>query len=162
MRNSLVAMLAGALLIVPSAYSRPAGGVNPCKLVTAKNLAALGVSTFCKETTIGGYGATHATGSWGRVNVDPAALTLSVATYRSASGTAWQLAIKYLKVVPGSPKKVGGIGSQAYESGADGSKLSSMNFVVGTHIVSMSWHSKTPPKTLAAFNAVAKAIAAEL
>lgn len=162
MRKLLVSVLVVAAVAAPASLARPASAVNVCKLVNAKQLASLGVSSSCRQTTIPGAGATHVTGNWGRVNVDPAALTLSVATYASRSGTVWQLGLKYLKVVPGTPKKVSGIGSQAYESGGDGGTLASINFVVGNHIVSMSWRTKTPPRTLTAFNAVAKSIAAEL
>jgi hypothetical protein len=56
----------------------------------------------------------------------------------------------------------GGVGSLAYESGADGSTLSSINFVLGKMICNINMRTSKPPTSLAAFNALAKSVAAKL
>jgi hypothetical protein len=74
----------------------------------------------------------------------------------------WQENMKLLKVLPGHPKKVSGIGSAAYESGGDGSTLATMHFVKGKRVVAFSWYSKKPETSLKTFNAIAKSIAAQI
>jgi hypothetical protein len=70
--------------------------------------------------------------------------------------------MKTIQRLPGETKKVSGIGSLAYESGADGSTLSEINFVVGNQIASINMRTSKAPSSLTAFNALAKSVAGKL
>lgn len=157
-----VVLMAGAL-VVPAATARVAFSGNACKLVAAKQVAAFGVPTTCTPKTLKGPGFTASDAVWNlkATGLQPH-LSVSVNTYASRSGPIWQLGLQLLSKLPGHAKKVSGIGSVAYESGADGSTLSAINFVVGNQIVNINVRTPAAPKSLAQLNAFAKSIAAKL
>ena len=161
MRWTLTVTAAIAVVAAHAAAARPAG-VSSCWLLTGKQAASVGVTSSCKLRSLNGPGFTVSNGTWGKPLPGSAALTVGVNTYARASGPAWQVAMQTLPKLPGRAKKVSGIGSVAYESGGTGSTLSSIHFVVGKHIVSMSWYAKKPPSSLKTFNALAQSIAAKL
>lgn len=160
MRRIFVALVAGAALAAPSAYASRAFSGNPCHLVSAKHLASVGVAGSCKPTTLHGPGFTNSTAVWSLTPTQH--LSVAVNTYPSASGAAWSVAMKTLRILPGGQgKKVSGIGSLAYEAGGDGSTGASINFVVGKQIVAINLGAKKAP-SMSAFNALAKSVAAKL
>lgn len=159
MRRILVALVAGAALAAPSAYASRAFSGNPCHLVSAKQLASVGISGSCKPTTLHGPGLTNSTAIWSLTPTQH--LSVAVNTYPSASGAAWSVAMKTLRLLPGGQgKKVSGIGSLAYEAGGDGT-MAAINFVVGKQIVNINLGAKKAP-SMSAFNALAKSVAAKL
>lgn len=87
---------------------------------------------------------------------------MTVNAYQSTGSAYFQIGKKNMNRLPGPAKNVGGIGSLAYESGADGSTLAAINFIVGKDIVDINLRAVQPPTSLAALNALAKAIAAQL
>jgi hypothetical protein len=151
-----------------SALQPAAGGAaftgNLCTLVSAKEVASFGITTQCKPTTLNGPGFIGSTGIWG-TQASPISphLAISCNTYPSPSGPAWKVAFATLgTALPGKAKKVSGIGSLAYESGADGSTLSAINFVTGKKICNINMRTSKPLTSLAVFNALAKSVAAKL
>lgn len=159
MRRIFVALVAGAALVAPSAYASRAFSGNPCHLVSAKQLASVGISGSCKPTTLNGPGFTVNTAIWNLTSTPH--LSVGVHTYPSASGAAWSVAMKTLRILPGGQgKKVSGIGSLAYETGGDGT-VAAINFVVGKQIVSINLGAKKAP-SMSVFNALAKSVAAKL
>lgn len=159
MRKWFVPVLVAVGIAAGAAH---ASGVNACGLVSARQAAGLGVTASCKGTTRPGASGVVSFGNWGTPGAGNAALALTVTTFTDTSGVAWQVSMKLLKVLPGTAKKVNGIGSVAYESGGDGGRLASMHFVKGKRVVAFSWYSKKPQTSLKAFNAVAKSIAAQI
>jgi hypothetical protein len=149
-------------LVIPATSAARSSAVNACKLVSAKQAALLGVTQPCKGTVRTGSTGALSGGNWGTPAVTPSALALTVTTFSSTDSPIWQLNRKVLNVMPGHPKKISGIGSVAYESGGDGSTVSSIHFVLGKRIVVFSWYSKKPQRSLKTFNAIAKSIAAQL
>ncbi len=160
-RRSLPLAIAAACLITPAAGAHAASGVNPCSLVSAKQTASFGIRGTCKLTTHTAPGFSASLGTW-NLTSRTAHLSVAVNTYSSKSGPYWQIAMTTLNKLPGRAAKVSGIGTLAYESGGDGSTISAINFVVGNRVVSINLRTATAPKSLAAFNAVAKSIAARL
>ncbi len=155
-----------ALVIVASlAIATAADGsstLNACKIVTAVQARSLGVTKPCVGRTIPALSGVISSGNWGSPGSDRAALALNVSTFKDTNNAVWQENMKLLKVLPGHPKKVSGIGSLAYESGGDGGTLSSIHFVKGRRLVTFSWYSKKPETSLKTFNAIAKSIAAQI
>ncbi|HEV8102671.1 MAG TPA: hypothetical protein VGP69_02940 [Gaiellaceae bacterium] len=163
MRTVLATAVAAATLLAPAATARVAFSGDPCKLVTTKQVAAFGVPTACKPTTLKGPGFTASDARWNpKATGAQPHLFVGVNTYASRSGPVWQIGIQTLSKLPGHAKKVSGIGSAAYESGGDGSTLSVINFVVGNQIVDINLRTPTPPTSLAQLNALAKSVAAKL
>lgn len=151
------------LAILPAATAAAGRSpLNACKLVTKSQAASLGVTKPCVSKTVPGSSGVLSWGNWGSPGSDAAALALTVSTFNDTNSPAWQTNMQLLKVLPGKPKKVSGIGSVAYESGGDGGGLSSIHFVKGKRIVVFSWYSKKPQTSLKAFNAIAKSIAAQV
>jgi hypothetical protein len=160
----LIAISAAAL----SAGQTAAGGAtltgSICTLVSAKEVASFGIATQCKPMTLNGPGFTGSTGIWG-TQASPISphLAVSCNAYPSPSGPAWKVALATLgTALPGNAMKVSGVGSLAYESGGDGSTLSVINFVIGKRICSINMRTGKPLTSLAAFNALAKSVAAKL
>lgn len=160
MRKSLVLVVCAAVLPVSTA----AGGsaLDACKLVSSKQASSLGVKKACVGKTTPGLSGVISWGNWGSPGSDRAALALTVSTFKSTSSPVYQENLKLMKVLPGHPKQVRGIGSLAYESGGDGGGLASIHFVKGRRIVGFSWYSKKPETSLKAFNAIAKGIASQI
>lgn len=160
MRRPLAVAAAAAALAAPAALAGGAFSGSPCSLVSTKQLAAFGISGRCKQTTLNGPGLTVKSAIWNLTSTPH--LSVSVHTYASASGSAWSVAMKTLQTLPGGQsKKVGGIGSLAYETGGNGSTGVSINFVVGKQIVNINLGAKRAP-SLSAFNGLAKSVAAKL
>src|SRR5262245_51573029 len=113
-----VAVLAAALVAAGVAAATPASKVNVCGLLTAKQVTAIaGVSATCKNAApLPGLGSMLYTGNWSGVTKKSPTLQVTVAVY-SDSG-ALQLAVHNLKqgMSGGTPKKVAGIGTDAYEA----------------------------------------------
>lgn len=162
MHRALAVAIVVAGLVAASASARPSFSGNACTLVGTKQIAAFGISGTCESKKFGAPGNFSATiGIWSSTS-RTARLSIAVNTYSSKSGPYWQVAMKTLNKLPGGAKKVTGIGSLAYESGGDGSTLSAINFVVGNQVVAINMRTPTAPKSLAAFNTLAKSIAAKL
>lgn len=161
MRTTLTVAFAAAGLLVFSATAGASFGGNACTVVSAKQVAAFGISGPCTPTKHGVAGFTASLGIW-NLTSRTAHLSIAVNTYSSKSGPYWQVAMQTLDKLPGTVKKVKGIGSLAYESGGAGSSISAINFVVGNRIVSVNLRSPKASKSLHAFNAMAKSIAAKL
>lgn len=159
MRRALVALAVAAVVAAPAAYASRAFSGNPCSLVTGKQLAAFGISGSCKPTTLSGPGFTASTAIWNLTSTPH--LSVGVHTYASASGPAWDIAMKTLKLLPGGQgRKVSGIGNVAYETGG-GSAIAAINFVVGKQIVNVNLHAKGAV-SLNQLDALAKSVAAKL
>ena len=158
--------LAALLVIVAAlAIATAADGssaLNACRTVTAKQASSLGVTKPCVGKTIPGLSGVISAGNWGSLGTDRAALALNVTTFKDTHNAVWQENMKLLKILPGKPKKVSGIGSVAYESGGNGGTLSSIHFAKGKRLVTFSWYSKKPETSLKTFNAIAKSIAAQI
>jgi hypothetical protein len=161
MRKTLV-LAALALAVPATSAARMGGALDACHLVSSRQAASLGVTASCKGTTRPGVHGTVAFANWGSPGSTSAALALTVSTFNDTNNPVWQENLQLLKILPGHPKKVSGIGSVAYESGGDGSSLASLHFVKGKRIVAFSWYSKKPQTSLKVFNAIAKSIAAQL
>jgi len=161
MFRSLTVALAAASLLVSSANARTSFGGNACTVVSTKQVAAFGISGPCKLTKHSVAGLTSSIGIW-NLTSRTAHLSIAVNTYSSKSGPYWQVAMKTLDKLPGPAKKVKGIGSLAYESGGAGSTISAINFVVGNRVVSINMRTSIAPKSLQAFTAMAKSVAAKL
>jgi hypothetical protein len=161
MRKSLVLAFTAASLFTASANASPLFNGNSCTLVSAKQTASFGIPGPCKPTKHNSAGFTASSGAW-NLTSPTVHLFVGVNTYASKSSQLWQLGMQTLHLLPGHATKVKGIGSLAYESGGDGSTISAINFVVGNRIVTINMRTKTAPKSLAAFNALAKSIAAKL
>lgn len=160
-------MFAVAALTVATAAQGAAAGTafsgNACRLLSAKQLAAFSMPPQCKPTMLQGPGFTSNLAVWNaRATGAQPHLAISIQTYSSKSGPLWQLAMKTIKTLPGEAKKVSGIGSIAYESGGDGSRLSVINFVVGNQVVNINMRTTNAPSALTKFNGLAKSLAAKL
>ena len=162
MRKSLVTVTLALALAAPAAATARASGVRACGLVSSKQAASLGVTSTCKgRTTTGSVGVVSAA-NWGAPTVTATALALTVNTFSATNNPIWQANMQLLKVMPGHPTKVSGIGSVAYEAGADGGTVATIHFVKGKRVVAFSWYSKKPQRSLKTFTAIAKSIAAQL
>jgi hypothetical protein len=161
MFRSLTVALALASLLVSSANARTSFDGNACTVVSAKQVAALGIAGPCKLRKHSVAGFTSSIGIWNltsRTNH----LSIAVNTYSSKSGPYWQVAMKTLNKLPGPARKVKGIGSLAYESGGAGSAISAINFVLGNRVVSINLRTSAAQKSLQSFTAMAKSVAAKL
>jgi hypothetical protein len=162
-RTVFAAAAFAAAIAAQGASAGTAFSGNACRLGSAKQVAAFGIPTQCKPSTHQGPGFTTSVAVWNRAATGAQPhLSISINTYASKSGPLWQLAMKTMKTLPGEPKKVSGIGSIAYESGAAGSALSVINFVVGNQVVNINMRTTKAPSTLTKFNALAKSVAAQL
>jgi hypothetical protein len=159
---TLVVVLAAAGLTVPAEGARGSFSGNVCSMLTAKQVTTVHAPSKCKPTTLQGPGFTSSNGTWGTVTATGPHLSVTVNAYQSTGSAYFQIAKKVMNKLPGQAKKVSGIGSLAYESGADGSTLAAINFILGKDIVDINLRAVQPPTSLAALNALAKAIAAQL
>ena len=161
----MIKIAAPLVIVAALAIASAADGsssLDACKVVTAKQASSLGVTKPCVGKITPALSGVVSWGNWGTPGTDRAALALTVSTFKDTNNAVWQENMKLLKVLPGHPKKVSGIGSLAYESGGDGGTLSSIHFVKGKRVVAFSWYSKKPETSLKAFNAIAKSIAAQI
>ena len=163
-RTALVLGLA-ALTVVPAAQASARHAAfrgTVCNMLSANQVAPLHVPTSCKPKTIKGSYSTIYNGTWSQASRSGAGFVVNVAVFPSTTSPVYQIALQHLSVLPGKSKKVSGIGSKAYESGADGGLLTSINFIVGRSIVNMALRSTHPVTSLGAFNALAKSVAAKV
>lgn len=151
-----------AAIPVATAAAGRSSNLNACSVVTAKQASSLGVTRPCVAKTIPGLSGVISAANWGTPGSDPAALALTVTTFKNTHNTAWQTNMKILKLLSGNWKKVSGIGSIAYESGGNGGTQPSIRFVKGKRIVAFSWYSNKPQTSLKTFTAIAKSIAAQI
>lgn len=143
-----------------AATARTSFNGNVCSLLKPTQVAAFHITPLkCVARSIPGNGASGQVGTWGSI-LGSTHLTVSVVTYNNP--TIFQFARNRLSTLPGRSKKVNGIGSAAYESGADGGTVASMNFVVKHTICNINLRTAKPVRSLAQFNALAKSIAGKL
>jgi hypothetical protein len=157
----LIVLGLAAALIAPAALARSSFSGNACTLASARQIAALGIKAGCKPTSVKTPGFDNNLATWG--NLAAPHVSIGVNTYPSTSSSTYQVALKSLAFLPGgSSKKVSGIGSVAYESGANGSTLSAINFVVGKQIVNIELRTAGGQKSFAALDKLSKAVEAKL
>jgi hypothetical protein len=108
------------------------------------------------QKPIKGSGSTDYYASWGGSGLAPH-LAVSIVAYTDVA--ALGQAKTFLGHFPNA-KKVSGIGSVAYESTSGTPSM--LNFIVGKDVVDLGLQPKQPLKSVAAFDALAKAIAAKL
>ena len=126
MRKCLTLTLAVLALAVPATSPARLGSLDACKLVSSKQTGSLGVTASCNGTTRPGSAGSISLANWGSPGSTSAALALTVTTFTNTNNPIWQENMQLLKVLPGKPKKVSGIGSVAYESGGNGSSLAAV------------------------------------
>jgi hypothetical protein len=126
--------LTAGTLAAASAGARPAFSRNVCRLVSAKQIAAIpGLSPRCTNARPSkAPGSTLYVGNWpGKAPSSPR-LQVTVALYADPGVLA--LAKRNLRQgLPGTPRRVAGIGSAAYE--ASGAGTTSIHSSVGKYVV---------------------------
>ena len=140
------------------AGARTAFSGDVCSLLTLKQVATVNVTPLkcTNQKPIKGSGGTLYYGNWGGTGLAPH-LAVSIDAHTDATGL--QQAKAALGHFPNA-KKVSGIGSVAYESTAGNPAM--LNFIIGKDVVEIGLQTKQPLKSVAAFNALAKAIAGKL
>jgi len=155
------ALVIVALAAAPGAGAKPAFSGNVCALVPGKQVTVLGASSKCTNARPSkGPGSTIYVGNWAGATANSPTVQVTIAVY-SDDGML-QLADRNLKQgLPGAPKKVAGIGDAAYE--AKGALSVGIHLAVGKDIAYISLNSvKTPPKSPALIEPLAKTVAAHL
>ncbi len=160
-RLALAATLVAALAAASSAGARPGAAVNVCRLLTAKQVAAVpGVSPKCANAKpMPGPGSTIYTANWAGKTATSAHLQVTLSLYTDQGMLG--LAKRNLKQgLPGPPRKVAGIGSGAFE--ATGAAAQGIHVAFGKYVVVviLSGTGKLPQTTV--IEAVAKKIIARL
>lgn len=157
-----LSFVAVAIIVATAAAPAAAGpsfAGNVCRLVTTRQIAAIpGVSTRCTNMRPAqGPGSTIHVGHWAGKTPGSPGLQVTVTSY--ADQGALQLAKRNLgQGLPGTPKRVSGIGAAAYEATGTGS--SAIRFAVGKYVVYVI---ATPaPRSLRPLEALARAVAAGL
>jgi hypothetical protein len=151
-----------ALATVSAAGAAPVFIGNVCAMVSAKQVTAIaGVSSKCTNAKPSqGPGSKIYIGNWAGLTPQSPTVQVTVAVYTDTG--ALQLAKQNLKQgLPGSPKKVVGIGSAAYE--AKGAQAVGIHLAAGKYIVYINLNTiGTPPKSATVLEPLAKAVAARL
>lgn len=133
-RSALALVLLAALATAAPAGARPTSGVDVCRLLSAKQATTVqGVSSKCTNVkpTVG-PGSTIYGANWPGKTPRSAGLQVTLSLYTDQSALA--LAKRNLNQgLPGTPKKVAGIGSGAYE--ATGGISTGIRFAEGKYIV---------------------------
>ncbi len=163
MVRRLIAILFAALTAASVAGARSNFNGNVCQLASAKQITAIpGVSTKCANAKpTKGPGSTITTGNWAGKTPTSPQLQVTVASYTDTG--ALKLAKSNLKqgLPGGTPKKLTGIGSAAYEATAASS--TGIHFAVGRYVVYLNLTSiGRPPRATAPLEALAKTIAGRL
>jgi hypothetical protein len=156
---SLAVVIAGAAPIaLANDNARVAFSGDVCSMLSLKQVASVNVAPLkcTAQKPIKGSGSTLFYGNWGGTGLAPR-LSVSVAAYTDATG--FQQAKANLGHFPNA-KKIGGIGSVAFESTANAPYM--LNFIVGKDVVDIGLQPKQPLKSVAAFNALGKTIAGKL
>lgn len=149
------------LVLAAPAGARPTFNGKVCGLVPAKQIAAFpGLSLNC--TSAGpakGIGSTNYVGNWVGKTKNSPQLQITVAVYTDAG--ALQLAKRNLaQGLPGTPKRVAGIGTGAYET--KGASSAGLRFSLGKDIVYIVLSRGASSRPTASVEALAKAVAARL
>jgi hypothetical protein len=156
--TTAVTLTAGTLAAA-SAGARPAFSGNVCRLVTAKQIAAIpGLSARCTNARPSkGPGSTLYVGNWQGKTPSSPHLQVTVALYLDQGALA--LAKRNLRQgLPGTPRTVARIGSAAYE--ASGAGTTGIHFSVGKYVVYITLSaSRTSRMTV---EALGKSIATQL
>ena len=133
-KPALAIVLLWAFAIAAPAPARPSAGVDVCRLLTAKQAAAVqGVSPKCTPAKpMAGPGSRIYVANW--AGKTPRSPGLQVTVSRYTDQGALGLAKRNLNQgLPGTPKKVAGIGSAAYE--ATGGISTAVRFAEGNDVV---------------------------
>lgn len=161
-RLTLAVTLFAALAAASVAGARSNFNGNVCRLVSAKQITAIpGVSSSCTNAKPSkAPGSTIYTGNWAGNTPRSPRVQVTVAFYTDMG--VLQLAKSNLEQgLPGTPRKVAGIGSAAYE--ATGGLSTGIHFNVGKYVVYISVNTVgKPPRSTASLEALAKAVAARL
>jgi hypothetical protein len=135
---------------------------NVCRLASAKQAAPLtGRPSHCtRSPATKGLGSTIDMGTWAGPTATSPRVQATVALY--ADSGALQLARRNLKqgLPGGTPRKVSGIGTAAYEAG--GASAFAIHFAVGKYVVYLTLTPVGKPRSAAALEALAKTIAVRL
>jgi len=156
--------IAAVATLVGVARADPAGTFsgNVCGLLNAKQVASVVAATKCTpEPKVAGAGITAYHGYWG---ASPASSTRPYLSFQINTGNAAYLqrakaALPQTLMIAGTPKKIAGIGSYAYE--AAGTTRTAIGFQAGTYICTIVVQ-KAKGKSLSSFNKLAKIVAGKL
>lgn len=161
-RLTLAATFIAALAVASAAEAGSSFKGNVCSVVPAKKVAAIsGASSKCTNAKPSkGPGSTIYVGNWAGKTPTSPRTQVTIALYTDAG--ALQLAKRNLNQgLPGTPKKVSGIGSAAYE--ATGASGAAIHFNVGKYIAYLNLTTAgKAAKSKASLESLAKAIAARL
>ena len=162
LKPTLILTLVVALATASAAAARPSSGTDVCRLLTTKQVTTVqGVSPKCTNARpTAGPGSTITTGNWAGTTLRSPRLQVTVSLYTDQA--ALGLAKRNLNQgLPGTPKKVAGIGSAAYE--ATGGFATGVRFADGKYIVFVSVGGIGKPSwSTKSVEALAKAIAGRL
>jgi hypothetical protein len=161
-RLTFAAAVVAALVAASVAEAGSSFKGNVCSVVPPKKVAAIsGVSSKCVNAKPSrGPGSMIYVANWAGKTPTSPRMQVTIALYGDAG--LLQLAKRNLNQgLPGTPKKVSGIGSAAYEG--VGASSTAIHFSVGKHIayVSVTAVGK-PSRSAASLEALAKGIAARL
>lgn len=162
MTHALALTFVAGLATASLAAARPGAGIDVCHLLAAKQATAVrGVSARCTNARpMPGPGSKIYTANWKRTTPKSPGLQVTVSLYTDRGALA--LATRNLdQGLSGTPRKVAGIGSAAYE--ATGAFSTGVRFADGKYVVLVnvsgigkpSWSTKS-------VEALAKAIAGRL
>jgi hypothetical protein len=141
----------------PAAIAEAAQAGNACSLLTGKQLASFGVAGRCKPLIVHQSGFMTSYATWGGSNQPH--LALAVTSFSSTSSVLYQLKLREMKSLG---KKVGGIGSSAYERFQSGSTLAIIDFVTGKRFVTINVNAKMQLASARPLESLARALAAKL
>lgn len=162
LKSALALVLLATLASAAPAGARPSSGVDVCHLLTVKQVTAVqGVSPKCASAKpMAGPGSTIYEGNWAGKTPRSAGLQVTVSLYTDKGALA--LAKRNLNQgLPGTPKKVAGIGSGAYE--ASGGVSTAVRFAKGSYIVLVGVSGIGKPTwSTTSVEGLAKAVAARL
>ena len=151
-----------ALVLAAPASARPAFAGKVCGLVPAKQIAAVpALSLNCTNARPSkGPGSTLYLGNWAGKTARSPRLQVTIVLYTDSG--ALQLAQRNLaQGLPGTPKKVAGIGTAAYV-GVGGSSAG-IHFSLGKYIAYVILNTRGPSsRSTGSVDALAKAVAARL
>ena len=167
MRKIMFAIIVATVVVAGASapVARAAFNGNVCSLLTAKQVAAAHIiPSKCinqKTTKISTW--TNYYAHWGSTSLSAASVDISLDVYQST--TSFQTFKKSLRTsisYYGSPQKVSGIGSVAYE--AKNNSRGEIRFVVGHSIASVSLFAGESGKlkSFTQLNALARSVAAGL
>lgn len=167
MRKVMFAIIVATLVAVGASapVARAAFNGKVCSLLTAKQVAAAHVTpstcVYQKTTRLSTW--TNYTGHWGSSSLSATNVDISLDLYHDAATfETFKHQLRTSISYYGSPQKVSGIGSVAYE--AKSGTRGEIRFVVGNFIASVSLRigGTAALKSFTLLNALARAIAAEL